>query len=100
MTTSATMSLTTDGIVRVWVGDTLAIEDTGMIFAANAYATTSWDKVVLAPWIGDGSPKAQAMWIDELKVYDGYTDAGGSITAHGTAGGAQYRKADGTLWVY
>jgi hypothetical protein len=64
-----------DGIMRMWVGDTLAIEDTAMMFAANAYADTQWDKVVLAPWIGDNSPANQTMWIDELKIYDGYTES-------------------------
>jgi hypothetical protein len=62
-----------DGIIRVWIGDTLAIEDTAMMYAANAHADTEWDKIVFAPYIGNGSPKNQTMWIDELKVYDGYS---------------------------
>ncbi|KKS35588.1 MAG: hypothetical protein UU98_C0031G0018, partial [Parcubacteria group bacterium GW2011_GWD2_42_14] len=27
-----------------------------------------WAQFVLAPWIGDGSPIAQTMWLDQLTV--------------------------------
>lgn len=66
-----------DGIVRLWVDDQLAIESTGVHYATGAYADTKWDKIMLAPWIGDGSPVNQTMWLDELKIWS-VLDSGGS----------------------
>ena len=60
-----------DGILRVWVNDSLAVEQTSVLYASGDYASTLWDKIIIAPWIGDGSPISQSMWLDELKVYDG-----------------------------
>ena len=57
-----------DGVIRVWVGDKLAIESTTVLYATNAYSDTAWNKLVLAPYIGDGSPTNQTMWLDELSV--------------------------------
>jgi len=58
-----------DGIMRLWVGDQLAIESTTVLYAAGAYQGTTWNKVVLAPYIGDGSPVTQTMRLDELSIY-------------------------------
>ena len=58
-----------DGIMRLWVGDKLAIESTNVLFAAGAHEGATWDKIALAPWIGDGSPIAQSMWLDELSLW-------------------------------
>ena len=29
---------------------------------------------MIAPYIGDGAPVAETMYLDELKIYDGYTE--------------------------
>ena len=50
----------------------------------GTYVDVVDDKVVLAPWMGTGSPKAQAMWIDELKIYDGYTGGSAPPVTNGT----------------
>lgn len=70
-----------DGIMRVWVGDELAIDSDTVLYAAGAYQTTAWDKVVLAPYIGDGSPSDQTMRLDELSIYEvaGSTPATGRL---------------------
>lgn len=59
-----------DGLMRMWINDELAIDANTVLYAANAYSGTRWDKIVLAPWIGDGSPIDQSMWLDEFKIYD------------------------------
>ena len=58
-----------DGVVRLYV-------DGEQVYAATdlAYRTSSsvyFNTIAIAPWIGDGSPAAQTMWMDELAVMDG-----------------------------
>lgn len=58
-----------DGILRAWVGGDLAVESEQVLFAAGVYESVmAWDKLILAPYIGDGSPIEQSMWIDELTI--------------------------------
>lgn len=59
-----------DGLMQMWINDELAIDKNTVLYAANYYNDTAWDKIILAPWIGDGSPIAQEMWLDEFKIYD------------------------------
>ena len=66
-----------DGIIRLWVDGQLAIEGTKVLYTAGAYANTQWNKIFLAPYIGDGSPIGQTMWLDELSIWT-VTDGGGS----------------------
>ena len=58
-----------DGIMRLWVDSQLAIESTSVMYAAGAHSDTQWNRVVLAPWIGSGSPVNQTMWLDELRIW-------------------------------
>ena len=72
-----------DGIMRLWVGDQLAISSDTVLYAAGAYQSTAWDKIVLAPYIGDGSPALQTMRLDELAVYE-VANGSPPITPNGT----------------
>ncbi len=58
-----------DGIMKLWVNDTLALNKTSVLYASGANVGAVWDKLALAPWIGDGSPVTQAMWLDELQLW-------------------------------
>jgi hypothetical protein len=58
-----------DGIMKLWVNSQLAIDSTGVLFSAGSYEGSTWDKVILGPWIGDGSPLTQTMWLDELSIW-------------------------------
>jgi len=60
-----------DGIMRQWIDGVLWLDKSNIVYRTNQDATKRWDKVVLAPYIGDGSPITQTMWIDELRIYDG-----------------------------
>jgi hypothetical protein len=60
-----------DGIMRQWVDGVLWLNKNNIVYRTNQDATKKWDKIALAPYIGDGSPINQTMWIDELSVYDG-----------------------------
>jgi hypothetical protein len=58
-----------DGIMKLWVNDSLAIESNTVLYAAGGYEGATWNKIALAPWIGDGSPVNQTMWLDELEIW-------------------------------
>lgn len=57
-----------DGIMRVWVDGDIVINNTHMVYRTGENPNMKWRTFVIAPWIGDGSPKAQTMWIDEVAV--------------------------------
>jgi len=57
-----------DGIVKMWVDNELIIDLDSVVLRTNSYPNITWGEVVLAPWIGDGAPVNQTIWIDELTV--------------------------------
>lgn len=79
-----------DGIIKLWVNDSLAIESNNVLYAAGAYEGSTWDKIALAPWIGDGSPIPQSMWLDELNVWAIDPGDGGGQTSFTVGGTASF----------
>ena len=57
-----------DGVMQQWVDGVQVIDRKDVLFRTAQDATKKWAQFVLAPWIGDGSPIAQTMWLDELTV--------------------------------
>lgn len=57
-----------DGIIRVWFNDALVFERTNAILRTGQRPTMKLNQFIFAPWIGDGSPVTQTMWIDDLVV--------------------------------
>ena len=60
-----------EGIMKMWVDEIEVINNTHMVYRTNQHPTMKWKTFVIAPWLGDGSPQAQTMWIDELTVANG-----------------------------
>ena len=58
-----------DGIMQEWVDGVKVIDRSNVIYRTNQDPTKKWAQFVIAPYIGDGSPIAQTMWIDSLEVY-------------------------------
>ena len=58
----------TDGIVQYWFDRQLVIDHHDVLLRTGANASMQFNQFVLAPYIGDGSPVAQSMWIDDLAV--------------------------------
>jgi hypothetical protein len=50
------------------VATTLLIERTNVILRTAQHPTMQWNQFMIAPWIGDGSPVDQTMWVDNLSV--------------------------------
>ena len=57
-----------DGIMKMWVDGNSVYSSTTRIYRNGQNPTLKWRMFNIAPWIGDGSPRAQTMWIDELTV--------------------------------
>jgi PKD repeat protein len=63
-----------DGIIQYWLDDVLVVNQIGVIIRTNQHATMTLQEFVFAPWIGNGSPVTQSMYIDDLEVWDGVPD--------------------------
>jgi len=57
-----------DGIMQQWVDGVQVKNNSDMLFRTAQDATKKWATFILAPYIGDGSPVAQTMWVDQLTV--------------------------------
>jgi hypothetical protein len=60
-----------DGIVQYWFDRQPAIDRRNVLLRTGANASMQFNQFVIAPYIGDGSPIAQSMWIDDLTVAAG-----------------------------
>ena len=57
-----------DGIAQYWFDGQLVIDKPGIIFRTAAHPTMKLNQFLIAPYIGDGSPAAQSMWVDDILV--------------------------------
>ena len=57
-----------DGIIRYWYDGTLIMQHTNIVLRTGARATLKFNKAMLLPYIGSGSPVDQTMWIDDLTI--------------------------------
>ena len=57
-----------DGIVRYWFDGQLVIEHTDVLLRTGAHPNMKFNQFMIAPYIGDGSPVDQTMWVDDLTV--------------------------------
>jgi hypothetical protein len=57
-----------DGVMQEWLDGTQVVDHSDVLYRTNQDATKKWAQFVFGPYIGDGSPIAQTMWIDELTL--------------------------------
>jgi hypothetical protein len=57
-----------DGILRYWYDGTLIIDRTNVVIRTGANPTMKFNHLLVAPWIGDGSPVDQTYWVDNLMI--------------------------------
>lgn len=57
-----------NGVIRYWVDDELVIERDEVLMRTGAHPDMAFDQFLVAPYIGDGSPVDQTMWVDDLEV--------------------------------
>jgi len=59
-----------NGVIRCWVDGLRVVNHANVYLRTAQYATQKFNQLALLPYIGDGSPIAQDMWIDSLTVAD------------------------------
>ena len=57
-----------DGIIRYWYDGNLIIESTNVILRTGQHLNMKFNQFMIGPYIGDGSPVDQTMWVDDLTV--------------------------------
>ncbi len=57
-----------NGVVQYWFDGALIIDRHDIYFRTAVNASMQFRTFVMAPYIGDGSPRDQYMWIDDLTV--------------------------------
>jgi hypothetical protein len=57
-----------NGVMQYWFNGTLIIDRHDILFRTGAHPTLQFSQFLIAPYIGDGSPVDQSMWIDNLRV--------------------------------
>jgi hypothetical protein len=57
-----------DGVVRYWFDGQLVIDHTDVLLRTGAHSSMKFNQLMIAPYIGSGSPVDQTMWVDDLTV--------------------------------
>lgn len=57
-----------DGVVRYWLDESIVIDSDNVLLRTGAHPDMRFNQFLIAPYIGDGSPVNQTMWIDDLTV--------------------------------
>jgi hypothetical protein len=57
-----------NGVVQYWFNGTLVINRHDVLFRTGARANVTMSQFMIAPYMGDGSPVAQSMFVDDLVV--------------------------------
>ncbi len=57
-----------DGVIKYWFDGELIIDHDDLIIRTGRHPDMKFNQFLLLPYIGDGSPVEQTMWIDNLTV--------------------------------
>jgi uncharacterized protein YjdB len=57
-----------DGVVQYWFNGALIIDRHDILFRTGQHPTLQFSQFLIAPYIGDGSPVDQSMWVDNLRL--------------------------------
>lgn len=57
-----------NGVMQYWFNGTLIIDRHDILYRTGAHPTLLFNQFLIAPYIGDGSPVDQSMWVDNLRV--------------------------------
>ncbi|HVX38570.1 MAG TPA: hypothetical protein VHB25_03270 [Gemmatimonadaceae bacterium] len=55
-----------DGVAQYWVDGALVIDRHDLVYRTGEHPTMRINRFLIGPYIGDGSPVAQTLWIDDL----------------------------------
>jgi hypothetical protein len=57
-----------DGEIQYWYDGTLLIGHSNVVLRTGQHPDMKFNQLMIAPYIGDGSPVSQTMWVDELTI--------------------------------
>ena len=57
-----------NGVMQYWFNGSLIIDRHDILYRTGAHPTLQFSQFLIAPYIGDGSPVDQSMWVDNLRV--------------------------------
>ena len=57
-----------DGIMQYWFNGALVIDRHDIVYRTGAHPTIQFSQFLIGPYIGDGSPVDQSMFVDNLRV--------------------------------
>lgn len=57
-----------DGVAQYWVDGALVIDRHDLMFRTGLHPTMQFNQFLIGPYIGDGSPVTQSLWIDDLVI--------------------------------
>lgn len=60
-----------NGSIRYWLDGELLISSDEILFRTAENSDMAFKYLLFAPWIGDGSPVEQTMWVADITVADG-----------------------------
>jgi hypothetical protein len=60
-----------DGELRMWVDGEVVVDAAGVMLRTGRHQGMQFNQFLAAPYIGDGSPVEQTMWVDEIVVATG-----------------------------
>lgn len=86
-----------DGETSVWIDDVEVMSAQNVILRPGNDGDDTLRQFAISPYIGDTSPITQTMYIDELKVYDGYTENPGTPTRNMKTGTGSMRVGTGNI---
>jgi len=59
-----------DGVVEYWFDGKQIINHNNIVLRTGQYPNMAFDQLVIAPYMGDGSPVDQTFWIDDVELAD------------------------------
>ena len=57
-----------DGVMQYWFNGKLVIDRHDILYRTGAHPTIQFSQLLIGPYIGDGSPVDQSMWVDNLRI--------------------------------
>ena len=57
-----------DGIAQYWLDGQLIIDRHNLVFRTGLHTSMKINQLLMAPYIGDGSPVSQTLWYDDMVV--------------------------------
>src|SRR5262249_17655238 len=69
-----------NGVVQYWFDNQPIIDKHDVLLRTGANPTMQFNQFIIAPWIGDGSPVTQTMWVDNVTVATARPSSGTTCT--------------------